>query len=293
MQKAAIVYLTRCRDAHMLIHSLLLLYKNFNGKYRYPVVIFHDDLGELDISNVLGYLTGCLGYVPNITFEKLSFELPAWITSDPAAYSVDGPHPTLHQFPMGYRHMCRFFSGMIFEHPALRSYQYYMRLDSDSFILSPIDTDLFETMATQKYQYASYPFGTEDVKEVYWAILGLEGAAAEFRAANPDIAFQSTSWAGEVYNTNLEIVDMNVFREKSCSRLFKHLDLNGGIFYRRWGDAPIRRLTTSMMLRPESIWYMDKANFCYQHGSQVGHKDLAQPQSIRLLPEAFKQHHRS
>lgn len=31
---------------------------------------------------------------------------------------------------MGYRGMCRFFSGSIFTHPALSKFEWYMRLDT-------------------------------------------------------------------------------------------------------------------------------------------------------------------
>ena len=37
-------------------------------------------------------------------------------------------------FSMGYRHMCRFFSGEIFKHPIMENYDNYLRLDTDSFI---------------------------------------------------------------------------------------------------------------------------------------------------------------
>lgn len=47
----------------------------------------------------------------------------------------------------------RFFSGMIFRHPALSSYKYYMRLDDDSFFLCNVSKDPFSLMRQKKAKY--------------------------------------------------------------------------------------------------------------------------------------------
>ena len=66
------------------------------------------------------------------------------------------PHPYLPNaqgFGLGYRHMCRFFSGEIFKHPILQNYQYVWRLDTDSFILQKIDYNVFDRMKSNDSLY--------------------------------------------------------------------------------------------------------------------------------------------
>lgn len=87
-------------------------------------------------------------------FEKVNFDtLPNGLIQDQIPKYF--PHPTLWVgpvgygdpgFSIGYRHMCRFFSGEIYKHPALEEYDYYMRLDRDSLFLSEVDFDCFALM---------------------------------------------------------------------------------------------------------------------------------------------------
>ena len=55
---------------------------------------------------------------------------------------------------MGYRHMCRFFSGPLFAHPALSQYELVWRLDSDSFLLGPPTADPFVQVEAANASYA-------------------------------------------------------------------------------------------------------------------------------------------
>lgn len=48
----------------------------------------------------------------------------------------------------------RFFSGLIFTHPALKNFDYYLRLDDDSLFLCDIEYDLFKFMRKNHYKYA-------------------------------------------------------------------------------------------------------------------------------------------
>ena len=52
----------------------------------------------------------------------------------------------------GYQHMSRFWTKGIFEQPLVKELQYYMRLDTDSLILSPV-FDIFEDAARRGVKY--------------------------------------------------------------------------------------------------------------------------------------------
>lgn len=301
MERAAVIYLTRQQDLWEFIPSLKLLCKNFTGKYKYPIIVFHDDLTPSIISMILLEMNRSLGYIPNIKFERMELEVPDWISRDPSKYVHPEGHPiSLQHFSMGYRSMCRFFAGAIVHHPALKDYKYYMRMDSDSYLLSPIQVDPFEYMAREGFHYTDCAAVSHAVdqtnqwryagKEISWAIEGLWDATKEFIAANTDrISDPPNDYHGELYNSNMVIVDMDFFRSKNYQDFFNHLDRTGNVFYRRWGDHSIQWLGIRLFLDPSKVlWGMDVMKFCYQHGGEVNGKQYADLESVSLLPEPFK-----
>jgi hypothetical protein len=57
-------------------------------------------------------------------------------------------------YGMGYRHMCRFFSGPpLARLPALRHYDYLVRVDTDSFFLGPVLDDPIQLMRQGAFKY--------------------------------------------------------------------------------------------------------------------------------------------
>jgi hypothetical protein len=241
MENAAIVYMTRKNDLWVFKHSINFLYKNFNREANYPVIVFYDDLTKIDITNLLTEINLSLGFMPSIKFEKLEFILPERISSDPSLYS-----PSLDQFRMGYRHMCRFYGGQIFNHPSLEKYKWYMRLDSDSFILTKITKDPFVTMRENEYQYAHMENIGYDAP---WACEGLWETTKKFMEENyKKLTNKNFDWNLEVYNTNFEIVDMDFYRSENYQNYFKYLENTNNIFYKRWGDHCIRWLGSTMFM---------------------------------------------
>ena len=301
MQKAAIVYLTRQRDLWMFVHSLKLLYKNFNNQYNYPVVVFHDDVQQIQVSAVLMEMNKYLGRIPNLKFERLNLDVPEEVSKDIFKYDHPDGHPiSLNHFSFGYRSMCRFFSGLVMNHTAMKPYKYYMRMDSDSFMLSPIEIDPFEYMSKYGFEYADASCTDFQVqgscswkyagKEVIWAREGLWEATKEFMSINSHrIKDPIVEYEGELFNTNMEIVDMDFFRGNDYQDYFKYLDLTGNIYYKRWGDAPIRWLGIRLFMNPSKVlWGKDVFKFCYQHGSMINGMQYADAESINLLPQIFK-----
>ena len=54
---------------------------------------------------------------------------------------------------IGYRHMLRFYALMLASHPALAPYQYMMRMDCDSLLVSPLENNPFTTLAKRNALY--------------------------------------------------------------------------------------------------------------------------------------------
>ena len=80
----------------------------------------------------------------------------------PSKYSTLPPGTTpikkwLHpnKFSVGYRHMIRLYTIGIWHIVAAEGYEYVMRMDEDSVILSPIQYNIFERMRSRGIEYMS------------------------------------------------------------------------------------------------------------------------------------------
>lgn len=292
---ATIIYLTRRQDLWIFVHSIALLWRNFCSMHRYPVLVFHDDLSEDDIAQVKQMISTHTGGEMNISFEMIRFEFPDHVSKDPSLYKHPQGHPIdLRNFGYGYRHMCRFFSGMVMNHPSLKKFKYYWRLDSDSFILSRIEIDPFKTMKDNGFVYCDFganPLNGKDGwkysgKEIFWARENLWESTLEFmRQKN----LRGFCYDGEVYNTNLEIVDLDFFRANDYQSYFSYMDRIGGFYYNRWGDAPFRWLGLRLFSSTDKIWFaQETTNYCYQHGSLVVGIDKLDPECLSLIPDVFR-----
>lgn len=265
-ENAAIIYMSRMRDIPLLFRSISLLCMNFKKAQEYPIVVFHDDIDKPSIANLMVALHRQLGYFPNIKFELLTFEMPEGISSDPSMYTVP-----LTEAWMGYRHMCRFHSGGIYMDPRLSKYDYYWRLDSDSYLFSPINYDPFERMRTNGYEYAYMCDEEGDIPRV---VEGLWEETEKFMKENNipmTDYFKSRlvdgKWNHNMFYTNFEIAKFSFFRSKEYMAYFQHLDKTGNFYYKRWGDAPIHWLGVRMLMDPSKVWAVK--DITYQHNMWI------------------------
>lgn len=135
--KNVVVYLVRGHEASIasLERSLTLLKRNFLPWSPADVLIFHE--ANLKPEQLEGRTAG----VPVRTALVDFSEIPPAMASLPPSQR-------------GYRHMCHFFANDIFHRDELSGYDYFMRLDDDSFILSPLMFDVFARMSERRFRYA-------------------------------------------------------------------------------------------------------------------------------------------
>ena len=145
--KNAIIYLVRSsnNDINMLKTSIDLLIKNFINLDKVDIIIFHEESLRPAINLIKTFHK-------NIIFEEISFSLPEFYNQFQILQNY--PHPFVNgmSFSIGYRHMCRLFSGEIFKHPKIKEYDNYLRLDTDSYI-HKMDFDLFDFVEKNKIYY--------------------------------------------------------------------------------------------------------------------------------------------
>lgn len=252
-KKNCIVYLVRTSEADLasLNKSLELLDQNLLPATKTEdIILFHErSFGPLNYRSKV--------YVPKngkIIFQEIEFKQPP--TGTPEIF----PHPNPDQiamgnlgFSIGYRHMCWFFSGGMYEQKIMENYGYYMRLDTDSYILSPLDYDIFKFMEDGKYKYGYIHEGIQkDDPAVIKGLWDFAGGTA------------SGIEEGLIYYTNFEIGEIDFFTKGYYHMFFKRIEADGRIYTARWGDAPIKYLGVNIFMPDE--WKTPIKGFVYQHG---------------------------
>ena len=265
--RAAFVYLAKFSRMEELVKSIRMLFDNFNSEFRYPVLLFHDDT-ETELFDLRQL-------VNNITFGS---QIPRQLV-----WELVQLHPVTFYFPNGfnvqtasergivfselfpgYHHMISFWFKWVFDHPALQQLDYYMRLDTDSFILSPIKYDLFQYMRDNDYKYG---YKVKEMEQVHVSVglwqfwhdflvrEGLKDALAgnQLISAGKDwfepvmSGRASDSLPVPIYYNNFEMMDLKAYRNHALVKKFTHqVWQSHSIYHYRWGDAPLRYLIVNL-----------------------------------------------
>lgn len=143
--KAAIVILVDDRPKRLqsTCDGLQALQKNLILRFRYPILLFHDQKFPLVQKQ---FLQNCT--TAETRFIEINMSPQPLLEDDSVM-----PLINCSTCSWGYLKMIHFFFVDIFLHPAVRELDFFMRLDSDSAILSPIEYDPFEFMRKNKKHY--------------------------------------------------------------------------------------------------------------------------------------------
>eukprot|EP01059_Diplonema_ambulator_P029955 TRINITY_DN499_c0_g1_i7.p1 TRINITY_DN499_c0_g1~~TRINITY_DN499_c0_g1_i7.p1 ORF type:complete len:657 (+),score=167.68 TRINITY_DN499_c0_g1_i7:1203-3173(+) len=250
--------------------ALPLVQKHFLSCWPYPVHVFKEGVTDTYVDGVRRLTTSQVNFteighffdIPpnNISMGTLNF----WI--DVMKYGRG------HHF--GYRMMCRFFSGIFAQYTFLKQYDYYWRLDTDSWIREPVLVDPFRHMVATGCRYghmSSHHSDKETVtRNLYPTVLEW---AEEYNVAEENITRLNrrvTSNTGEykraMYYNNFEIASVPWITGDAYKSFFNYLDYTDGFMKYRWGDAPVRTLAVHLMLDDTEI--CDFENYLpYKHGA--------------------------
>lgn len=268
MTKDCILYLTKDtpEDNQLLDKSLTALYKYYLKKYPTDVIIFCERTNLCKDWNLNESFTTNMDQF-DIIRQTIDFHIPDYpkeiLDQIPEYY----PHPDKDTighsaygskgFTLGYRHMCRFFSGDIYNHPILQNYDYYLRLDTDSFILKPINYNIFDYAREYNYYYGyikdAVQFDHPKVVEGLWNYCRMKYGD---KVITPE---------RQMFYTNFELGKMSWFLDKEYQEFYNHIDSSGGIYINRWGDAPIKKIGIDMLMDKKHQWPV--ADIAYQHGA--------------------------
>ena len=256
VKNSCIFYLVNNSPIHLnrLYNSLDCLCKNFKNAYPYPVVFGHEGLNRDVIEKIKIHCPG------DIYFHKLNFTAPDY----PQEIKLQIPERFKGHwddnafFSMGYRHMCRYFSGEIFKDQYFENVKYMLRLDCDSYFINKVSFDIFEKMS-RAGAYYGYVGEEEDMDYV---IDGLYDFTNKYfkTEANNHIKYNG------MYQTHFELVDFQWFKNSEYINFYNEIDKTGNIFIKRWGDAPIKYQGVKNLLTPEETLQFDLP---YKHGGDL------------------------
>lgn len=265
--------------------NLELLYKNFNNKYKYPVLVttFGKQYSKRFIKNIHKNID------PSIKFIELPKpEIPSHIKEKELFYHRKEIAYVKNRFPksrIGFLHTNQFVTAGIYELPEMQKYDYVLKMDDDTFIVHKIDFDIFKFMQEGNYKFGPFAIKRYDYKNSLDCEIGFRDLVKRYIREN-DIKPVSSAIDSEGNWNNVgvlhpSILDLNMFKTESWKKWWNYVNLSGGIYKYRWGDQEIHILYTRMFY-PDSAWH----NFdLYDNGTVIhgGQGTVHQRSKIKKL----------
>src|SRR3990167_4107952 len=209
---------------------------------RVDVLVFHESSFNPLVPHVVARF--------DLRFVEIAFEVPAYPADVMALIPEYFQHPTQSArgrpgFSMGYRHMCRFFAGAMYQHPAIQEYRRCLRLDTDSAVLTPMAHDVFAWAERENVQYGYIAPGMQ----VDCPLVG-HGFHEFLSAYRPGEALPARD---TVFYTNIEMSDVRWFRSGAYDDYWRAVDRSAGIYLHRWGDHLIKYAGVQMLMDPRRL----------------------------------------
>ena len=299
MSKSAIIILTQntIERKIYLKTSLYFLFKNFNSKYKYPVIILHDGDYDANTTNEINTsIRKNFRYL--IEYKKIDdsdFEIPKGIDEDKMNRCINiAPVPYWRN--KNYRLMCNFWINNFIKY--CDNYDYVMRIDDDSIFEEPINTDIFKLIEEQNLNYMSniihidcgicnygmknffekiLPDKKDKINELFMSHnLNITNEHFEkFKKLYLELnneEYKGTSVTMDMpvmYYNNFSVIRTSVWKSKEVKEIINKVNETGNIFYCRWGDGPLQTIIMTLYDKDK----LSKLNFKY---------------SKRLQRESFK-----
>jgi hypothetical protein len=243
--KAVIYYLIHRPALKSLVKSIKSVDDNFNHKYKYPIVVFvEENLNNDQDRRRIHSMTD----TSPLYIQVVHFDIPSYVNRSavPRMAGFGARKRTI-----GYRHMCRFHAGGVYEQPIMKSpgLEYGWRLDDDSLIKKSIGYDVFAMMRERNWQYGYHKIneGWSPVDKDLWDAVD---RYIEKTSLVPTFYRQWPKNAARYFN-NFEISDLRVWMSKPYQDYFSFIDHLGGIYYYKWGDAAIKTIAVTLFIPRE------------------------------------------
>jgi len=188
--------------------------------------------------------------------QVVHFDMPPFINRSAV------PKLICQQKTVSYRHMCRFHAKTLYDQPIVVGLQYVLRLDDDSFILKPVGYDIFRLMRDRRILYGYVGTGHDNCHDGVWT------PAREFMRKRNITAKFELPWR-YTYLNNFELSDLDLWLSSEYRDYFDLIDRTGGIYYHRWGDAPIKTIAVTLLLPKNRTHFFEDIVYTHGRGSNL------------------------
>jgi len=285
-QNAAIVILTQNTESRRIYLKtcLYFLFRHFNDKHRYPILIMHEgDYNDVKAQREIltSVRSSARSLVSFVSLDAEDFKLPAHIDKDKMDKCI-ATKAVPYWRNDKYRMMCRWW--LVHMHKYVKGYDYVMRIDDDLFVEEPIDTDLFDWMNTNNLNYSSnmvhadcgiccygmkeflentYPDKVDMINKMFIK-QEIPSRSVQFHPFRtllsithhpnpPAVSEKMTLWMPTMYYNNFFITKTSFWQKPEVQKLIEAIDQTGSIFYYRWGDAPLQSAIVLLHSDPTQV----------------------------------------
>jgi mannosyltransferase len=273
LENATFVSLVRNSELNQIRDSIAQIEETFNEKYHYPYVFLNDEPFTDDFKQSIKKVTKSECFFEQI--DPKTWDKPDFIDLKKEQKGIE----YLKSKGVGYsdlesyHNMCRYYSKGFYNHPTMKKYRYYWRIEPSTKYFCDIEYDVFKFMKDNDkiYGYVLNLYDSPDSVKSLWP------ATIEFLLENPHYLHDNSATTylrenlqnpdnyriANGYSTchfwsNFEIGDMDFYRGEAYTKWVEYLDSKGGFYYERWGDAPVHSIGLSLFADKSKIhWFRD------------------------------------
>jgi len=155
---------------------------------------------------------------------------------------------------IGYRAMCRLYSGRLQNSEFLRGFKYYMRIDDDSFFTSDLKFDPFKEMNSKKLQYAYRRKAHDKWGNVrMWELASPYMNAVSLQNMRQMGLISTNAYTGAQPYNNFHVASVKMFQHREWAMYMRDVERSFGFFKYRFGDANIHAIAMGMLLQPKEV----------------------------------------
>lgn len=193
--------------------------------------------------------------------------------------------------PYGYLMMCRFFSGVLQNHPALDGYTHYMRLDDDSYLLDPLLSESHvKSLLTHDYVYRSLYMDKQDQQSLYEFTLDFlrkEGYGKNIPTLERELKKKHVVSGDGVYTgiapyNNFHLASQRLWQNPMVQRYIRAIEESHGILQSGWMDSTIHAMVMYVLALFTGMKIHHDGSFGYRHNQHVS---LANSPAVDYRPE--------
>ena len=244
----------------------------------YPVIVFHEDYSDTDIEECNKVMYDCDKVMydcdtdigKELKFVKVDFENHPTVPPTKRELWQRGDDGGVTGRPWGYRMMCRFFCGVMQALPEIQEYDYYIRLDHDSFLMDPKPSRTIEEHIAERnfdYSLRSIFVDTKE-KDALWDFTkkyllrrGMTDKIEKLRAFG--MLDGNGNYNGISPYNNYHVCRVDFWKRPDVREFLDAIENENGIVKYHWQDANIHGLLMGIFIDNDKIFM--QTDFGYRH----------------------------